>query len=70
MAENKTTSAPVKEAPKGPTLDFSTVSEKFQKRYQELTDAFLKDTNVANRYDIKLRLEELQYIFNEIIKTK
>ena len=40
----------------------------FEERNKKLNDAFNSETNIANRYDIRTRMEELSVIFNEVVR--
>ena len=57
-----------KEAPEAPSKDLDVVREKLQNRYQELTRAFNNEPNLANRYDLKIRIEELTAIFEILFR--
>lgn len=66
LEEEKKVEAKTKE-PERAVFYVDDVQKKFEERQQVLFDAFNKETNVANRYDIKVRIEELNAIFSSIV---
>ena len=52
------------------SISIEEIQEVFQQRNDALVTAFNKEINVANRYDLKTRLEELSTIFNALMNLK
>ena len=57
MPEKNEKAAP--EAQEQQMISFDALNEKIQARYQDLLKALNAESNMANRYEIKLRIEEL-----------
>ena len=53
-----------------PSLAIDDIQRVFEERQKTLVDFFNKETNVANRYDIKVRIEELGVIFNDVMSLR
>lgn len=51
------------------SLTIEELQKVFEDRQKVLLDFFDKEANVANRYDIKLRIEELGTIFSAIMNA-
>lgn len=65
--DTKQASEPVKE-PKAVTELKESIAQKFSERYGALNAALGKEINIGTRYEIKIRMEELQNIFEIITK--
>ena len=48
-------------------LSVDDVQRAFEERQKTLVDFLNKETNIANRYEIKLRLEELNVAYNAVM---
>lgn len=59
-AANAANTAPAEEAPA--TITLEALNQKLQSRYQDLVKMLNNENNMANRYEIKLRIEELSKI--------
>ena len=42
------------------------VGEKFEERHKKLVESLSRETNIALRYELKIRLEEIVALYNEI----
>ena len=66
MAENKKPAEPT--APTNKELEI--IRQKLEQRYQELNRACSNEPNIALRYDLKIRIDELAAIFSLIFNQK
>lgn len=62
--DNKPANAPVKEAQD----PLAQVREKLSARYQELVKAYKEANSIADRYDIKIRIEEITNTFEILFR--
>lgn len=65
--DTKQTNEPAKE-PKAVAELKDSIAKKFSERYAALNTALNKEINIGTRYEIKIRMEELQNIFEIITK--
>ena len=72
MPETKPTPKPAKPTPdKNVELveQYKTsLMETMDKRYKQLVEVFNKETNIATRYELRLRIEELQDTFKLLFR--
>lgn len=54
------------ETPAVSEISISVALDKLKARHQALIDALNRETNIITRYELKVRLEELVSIFNEL----
>lgn len=54
------------ETPAVSEISVSVALDKLKARHQALIDALNRETNIITRYELKIRLEELVSIFNEL----
>lgn len=43
------------------------IKEVFNQHYKELVSALATETNIANRYDYKIKIDELLYVYKLIL---
>ena len=65
MSEAKEKLTPVEQKP---VLNIEDVQKAFEERQKTLVGFLDKETNIANRYEIKLRLEELNVAYGAIMR--
>lgn len=58
--------------PEGPSAEEvkSAILTKIRERVEKLSDAHTKEVNIATRYDIRLKIEELVSLFNELVNLQ
>ena len=66
MAATEKKAGPEAKVAPAEKTDLEVVAEKLQARYNELQKAFANEASIANRYDLKVRMEELSYAFDLI----
>jgi len=57
------------EPPQAPAMTLTEIQKVFEDRSKALVDALDKEVNIANRYDIQTRLNELNVVFNMVMSS-
>lgn len=52
----------------GSTKEADRIKKMIDERYMKLVDMFNKEVNIATRYEIKLRMDELLQLYQELFK--
>ena len=65
MSEAKEKLASVEQKP---VLDIEDIQKAFEERQKALVGFLDKETNIANRYEIKVRLDELNVVYNAVMR--
>lgn len=57
------------EPAQAPAMMLTEIQKVFENRSKALVDALDKEVNIANRYDIQTRLNELNVVFNMVMNS-
>ncbi len=58
------------EVPAVSPISIDRAIERLKERHQAIVEALTRETNIINRYELKIRAEEVAAVFNELVSIR